>query len=417
MRLLFLADGRSPTARNWIQYWIARGDEVFLASTFPCDPLPGLAGLEAASVAFSGRAVRGADWQSAGKADNQPTRGADWQSAQAGYQPAPRVRDARLISLRQTLRHWLGPLTIPRAAQRFTEIAARVGPDLLHALRIPYEGMLAANAREALRVPLIVSVWGNDFTLHAPSTPLMKHHTRRTMFATDALHADCERDIRLARAWGLDPSKPTLVTPGNGGIRTDIFFPPARPVDEPVIFNPRGFQDYVRNDTFFRAIPLVLKEIPNARFVCARMAGQPEALHWLGKLGIEKSVELLAPRPHAEMAEIYRSAQILVSPSTHDGTPNTLLEGMACGCFPIAGDLESIREWITDGVNGLLVDPGDPSALAGAILRATKNKDLRAQAAGQNGTLIASRAEYARNMARVEEFYRCVVTQYATRNT
>ena len=282
-----------------------------------------------------------------------------------------------------------------------------MGPDLVHALRIPYEGMLAANA--GLRLPLIVSVWGNDFTLHAPSTPLMKHHTRRTMFATDALHADCERDIRLARAWGLDPSKPTLVAPGNGGIRTDIFFPPARPVEEPVIFNPRGFQDYVRNDTFFRAIPLVLKEIPNARFVCARMAGQPEALHWLGKLGIEKSVELLAPRPHAEMAEIYRSAQILVSPSTHDGTPNTLLEGMACGCFPVAGDLESIREWITDGVNGLLVDSGDPSALAEAILRAVKNKDLRAQAAGLNQEIIVERAEFTRNMARAEVFYQKVI--------
>ena len=204
-------------------------------------------------------------------------------------------------------------------------------------------------------------------------------------------------------------SKPTLVAPGNGGIHTDIFFPPARPVEKPVIFNPRGFRAYVRNDTFFRAIPLVLKEIPNARFVCASMAGQAEALNWVSKLGIEKSVELLAPRPHAEMADVYQSAQILVSPSTHDGTPNTLLEGMACGCFPIAGDLESIREWITDGINGLLIDSGDPSSLADAIIKAIKDKDLRAQAAGQNEALIASRAEYARNMARAEEFYQSVV--------
>jgi glycosyltransferase involved in cell wall biosynthesis len=380
MRTLFVADGRSPTARNWIQYWTARGDEVYLASTFPCDPIPHLAGLEIAPVAFSGRGAPSAS--------------------------AP-PRDARLISLRQTIRHWLGPLTLPRAGQRLRGIVERIQPDLIHALRIPYEGMLAANA--GLQVPLIVSVWGNDFTLHAPSTPLMKHHTHWTMLAADALHADCERDIRLAREWGLDPSKPTLVSPGNGGIHTDIFFPPARPVEEPVIFNPRGFRAYVRNDTFFRAIPLVLKQIPNARFICASMAGQAEALNWVNKLGIEKSVELLAPRPHAEMADVYRSAQVIISPSTHDGTPNTLLEGMACGCFPIAGDLESIREWLTDGVNSLLVDSGNPSALAGAIVSAVKNKDLRAQAAGQNETLIASRAEYTRNMARADDFYKKVI--------
>ena len=33
----------------------------------------------------------------------------------------------------------------------------------------------------------------------------------------------------------------------------------------------------------------------------------------------------------------------------HDGTPNTLLEGMACGCLPVAGDLDSIREWLKPG--------------------------------------------------------------------
>lgn len=389
MRLFFVADGRSPTARNWIQHWIARGDEVTLASTFPCDPIPHLATLEVVSAAFS---ARRSDWQS-----DQP---------RSGYQPDLQ-RDARLINLRQTIRHWLGPLTLPRDAKRLRAIVERVQPDLVHALRIPYEGMLAANAQ--LRVPLIVSVWGNDFTLHAPSTPLMRHHTQWMMLAADALHADCERDIRLAREWGLDSSKPTLVTPGNGGIHTDIFHPPARPVEEPVIFNPRGFRAYVRNDTFFQSIPLALKEIPSTKFVCAGMAGQPEAQHWISKLGIEKSVELLAPRPHAQMADVYRSAMILVSPSTHDGTPNTLLEGLACGCFPIAGDLESIREWITDGVNGLLVDSGNPSALAEAIIRAVKSKDLRAQATGLNKEMIANRAEYTRNMAKAELFYRKVI--------
>ncbi len=388
MRILFVADGRSPIARNWIQYWIERGDEVTLASTFACDLLPHLAGLEAAPVAFSGRAARS-----------------------TSAQPA---RDARFIALRNRVRHWLGPLTIPRAAQRLRAVVERVQPELVHALRIPYEGMLAANA--GIRVPLIVSVWGNDFTLHAPSTPLMRHHTHWTMLTADALHADCERDIRLGRDWGFDASKPTLVTPGNGGIHTDIFFPPLNPVEEPVIFNPRGFRAYVRNDTFFRAIPLVLEQVPEAHFVCAGMAGQIEALNWVNKLSIANSVELLAPLPHTDMAEVYRGAQVLVSPSIHDGTPNTLLEGMACGCFPVAGDLESIREWITDGVNGLLVDAGDPSALAGAIVRAIKNKDLRAQAAGQNEALIASRAEYTRNMAKAEQFYRRVVTQYTVRN-
>jgi glycosyltransferase involved in cell wall biosynthesis len=105
------------------------------------------------------------------------------------------------------------------------------------------------------------------------------------------------------------------------------------------------------------------------------------------------------------MADVFRSAAVLVSPSTHDGTPNTLLEGMACGCFPVAGDLESIREWITPGVNGLLVDPSDPDSLAAAILSALDQPGWRAKASEQNRRIIADRAEYSQTMSRAEAFY------------
>jgi len=114
---------------------------------------------------------------------------------------------------------------------------------------------------------------------------------------------------------------------------------------------------------------------------------------------------LLPQVPNVEMANVYRRAQILVSPSIHDGTPNTLLEGMACGCFPIAGDLESIREWITPNENGLLFDSTNPQSIADAIVVAIENKNLRKVAAGLNQEIIATRAEYKHNMQRAEEFY------------
>ena len=83
----------------------------------------------------------------------------------------------------------------------------------------------------------------------------------------------------------------------------------------------------------------------------------------------------------------------------------TLLEGMACGCFPVAGDLESIREWITPNENGLLFDPTNPQSIAESILAAIENKNLRRAAAGLNREIISARAEYGRNMQRAEDFY------------
>ncbi len=385
MNILFVADGRSPTAIQWIRHFTQGGHRVHLVSTFACQPGLDLAGFDVVPVAFSGAKPA----PGAGKASRSPLWGAS------------------TLGLRTALRTWLGPLTITRAADRLREIIKRVQPDLVHAMRIPYEGMLAADA--LTRAPLVVSVWGNDFTLHAPATPLMRHYTRWTMQVAAALHTDCQRDVRLAAEWGFDAAQPTLVMPGNGGIRTEIFFPPQQLPEAPVIFNPRGFRAYVRNDTFFKAIPLVLRERPDARFVCAGMAAEPQVQQWMAELGIARVVDLLPPIPHTAMADHYRAAQVLVSPSTHDGTPNTLLEGMACGCTPVVGNLESIREWISDGQNGLLVDAGDPGAIANGILRALNQPALRAQSAARNAALVTERADYARNMARAEAFYQKVI--------
>ncbi|HUG33981.1 MAG TPA: glycosyltransferase, partial [Anaerolineales bacterium] len=238
MKVLFIVDARSPIALNWIRHFVERGDEIFIASTFPCSvdlPIKRLAIIPVAFSALKKRTQR------------------------------PGSASARSLSLRTTIRQWIGPLTIRSAAQKLRAFIDEVKPDLIHAMRIPYEGMIAASALSGLdtgskttrptRPPgLIVSIWGNDFTLHAPSSPLMRHYTRWTMQVAHAIHADCHRDIRLAKEWGFDTSKPTLVAPGNGGIRTDIFYPPPIPVEEPVILNPRGFRPYVRNDTFFKAI-------------------------------------------------------------------------------------------------------------------------------------------------------------------
>jgi glycosyltransferase involved in cell wall biosynthesis len=393
MRILFVADGRSATALNWMRYFVERGDEVFLASTFACQPGLSLSGLEVVPVAFSRL-----------KSSAAPVPG----GKTASIDPKKRAGlwGASTLQLRTVIRQWLGPLTIPAAAKQLRRTIEHIRPDLVHAMRIPYEGMLAAQAGSS--VPLLVSVWGNDFTLHAPSTPLMRHYTAAALKAASALHADCQRDIRLGKEWGFSSQKPSLVIPGSGGVRGDVFYPPNPSAQRSLVVNPRGFRAYVRNDIFFNAIPLVLKERPDARFACAAMAGETQVLGWIEKLGIGAAVDLLPACAHAEMATLFRSAQVVVSPTLHDGTPNSLLEGMACGCFPVAGDLESIREWIEPEKNGLLVSlttHDAPQALASAILRGLNEPALRNQAAEINAGLIAERAEYTRCMTRAVDFY------------
>jgi glycosyltransferase involved in cell wall biosynthesis len=396
MRVAILADGRSPIAQGWLSALIARDYQVHLLSTFPCTVNLPLVSQHLVPIAFSGLSTDKAGAKSA---------------APGG---------AAAIQLRATARRWLGMATFPMGIRRLRNILGTLEIDLLHALRIPYEGMLAAVASP--QVPLILSVWGNDFTLHARSTPWMRWLTRRAVERANGLHADCQRDLRIAREWGLGENHPTLVAPGSGGLDRTVFWAGeadsdglrselrgqlgALSPDTPIVINPRGFRAYVRNDTFFQAIPHILREFPETKFLAPTMLDEKPAEQWLARLGIEESVILLPRLAAEEMAVLYRRSQVMVSPSEHDGTPNTFLEAIACGCYPVVGDLESLREWVGDGVNGFLIDPASPVALADAVVKALRDPQLRTQASEHNQALIDERAERTRIGEKLDRFYK-----------
>lgn len=397
MRILFLADGRSPIARSWIHGRIEDGHEVHLVSSRAQNepPVDGLASFHSLPLVPQPRRARG---QVAATTVTQ--------------------RSAASLAASAIVLHWVAPWWIGRQAKRFENIVCETRPDLVHALRLPLEGMVALAARgdRTAPVPTAVSIWGNDFTLHAPASPMMAAWTRRALRCVDALHADCERDLRLAARWGFAPgSGPTLVAPGNGGLRADVFHPASPPpdwslrwglpADATVFVNPRGLRGYVRSDTFFKSIPRVLSEIPRAYFLSVGMAGSALAINWVRRLGIEERVRLLPSLTPGQMAELFQGAQASISVTTHDGTPNTLLEAMACGCFPIAGDLASLREWIRDGENGLLVPAGDADALANAVIKASRSGALREHAAQVNARLVAERGEAQAVRPAIRRFY------------
>ena len=394
MRILFIADGRSPTAINWLRYWVETGHRVHLISTFPCDPPEGLVSIHFLPVAFgnfAGGQVR----------------------SNAGTRRRPGL-GGHLRSLLRLLRYYLGPLSLGFYQRGYLRLVAEIHPDLVHALRIPFEGMLAATTPPG--IPLFISTWGNDLTLHARGSFLMARQTRCVLNRADGLITDTQRDIRLGHKWGFLPGKPTLVVPGSGGIRLNELgtspgheeLPEDLP-DGPVIVNPRGQRPgSLRQDIFFQAIPMILEKIPQAVFVCPSLQGDIESERWVDKLGLRSSAKLWPRLNQAQLWTLFQRSQVFVSPSIHDGTPNSLLEAMACGCFPVVGNTESMAEWVKMGVNGLLVDATDAYAIANAVVRAINKPDLRKEAAVYNATLIAERAAYAPNMASVERFYKSV---------
>jgi hypothetical protein len=109
------------------------------------------------------------------------------------------------------LRYILGPLSLVYRKREFRSIVSQIAPEIVHALRIPFEGMLASALTS--EQPLVVSIWGNDLSLHAVGSKWMSALTRVTLRLTDGLIADAARDIHN----GVMPGKPTLVVPDPAG--------------------------------------------------------------------------------------------------------------------------------------------------------------------------------------------------------
>jgi colanic acid/amylovoran biosynthesis glycosyltransferase len=103
--------------------------------------------------------------------------------------------------------------------------------------------------------------------------------------------------------------------------------------------------------------------------------------------GVAHRVRLLGARSSKDVRAVLADARVFVLPSVRlasgrmEGIPVALMEAMASGVPVVASRLSGIPELVEDGVTGLLVAPGDPSALAAAVARLLEDDLLAAELA------------------------------------
>ncbi|NTV29676.1 MAG: glycosyltransferase family 4 protein [Candidatus Omnitrophica bacterium] len=158
-------------------------------------------------------------------------------------------------------------------------------------------------------------------------------------------------------------------------------------------------------DRLVKASALVVREIPEARFVLCG-DGQ-EALRLKGlvaELSLERSFEF-RPWTNDVRSEMARY-DIYVMPSLREGLGITLLEAMSIGCPVVASDIEGIRDVIENGVDGILVDTADPKALARAIVGLCRDPQAAAGLGRRGFEKVRERFDVRREATRLREIYR-----------
>ena len=136
-------------------------------------------------------------------------------------------------------------------------------------------------------------------------------------------------------------------------------------------FEPRKGQDVLleaialldgSSPSFFRMAGRVLDKVFFARLQTAA-AGLP-------------NVALLNALDHAAAMALLHEADVLISPSRDETMPVVILEAMGAGKAVITTDVGGVREWIHNELNGLVVPPENPEALAAAVARCAKDREL-----------------------------------------
>lgn len=142
----------------------------------------------------------------------------------------------------------------------------------------------------------------------------------------------------------------------------------------------RNLEPIYDNATALRAFKIVLLQYPHASLTIAGSGPENQRLHQLAnELGVDGAVHFVGRLDRDAMANLYRSADIMLNPSVTDNMPNSVLESMASGVPVVSTNVGGIPYMVQSGVTALLVPPKEPTAMASAILELLNNPLFWAQ--------------------------------------
>jgi glycosyltransferase involved in cell wall biosynthesis len=157
------------------------------------------------------------------------------------------------------------------------------------------------------------------------------------------------------------------------------------PADRLITFVARNLEPYRGYHTLVRALPKILAARPDVKVVMVggddvsygpRLANNTWKNLFLREIeGKYDASRVLTPGPvpYATYLQLLQRSDCHVYLSYPFVASWSLREALACGCALVAGDVEPVREFVTDGVNGLLTPTLDPAKLADCVLSLLEN--------------------------------------------
>jgi len=259
-------------------------------------------------------------------------------------------------------------------------------------------GMLMLLVPEIRKLPSVVSLRGSDVPgydqdnlilrcMHfilSPATRYIWRRARKVLANSEELRRLAER-VPTGRSIGVI----------RNGVDLDMFEPCRRAE----VAHKAGTAP-LRIATVARLIPRkglehLLNAVEELRDPCIQLSIYGAGSHaeqlkdLVVALGLQNQVNFAGFKDRAQLPNAYQTADIFVLPSVSESCSMALLEAMASGLPVIATSVGGNVELVANGVNGFLVPPADPAALAGAIRRMASDPARRSEMGVQSRRLAS----------------------------
>jgi glycosyltransferase involved in cell wall biosynthesis len=221
------------------------------------------------------------------------------------------------------------------------------------------------------RVPVIVA---HEHTWSFEGRPLRRFVDREVIGRGSTVFVAVSRDDqrKMIEIEGVNPEKILHVPngiaapppPSGADVRSELGIPPGVPLIGTVsVLRPQKALD-----VFVRASAELLREDPDLRVLLAGDGPlKGELTELVHSLGVQD--RLLMPGYRSDASDVIAALDVAISSSAFEGSPLAVMEYMESARPIVATRVGGVPDLIEDGVHGLLVDPGDDTALAAAIRR------------------------------------------------
>jgi len=237
-------------------------------------------------------------------------------------------------------------------------------------------GEIRSNLNQGLRLMLIPKIIFHLYNQYAITKPFVQ--------ASDMVIAiSKELTESFPKDYGISPAKVRTVY---NGIDTERFKPTESKIKGSykgkriiltvsVLHKQKGVQYLIE------AMKNVSEKFSNVHLVVVGDGPYRKELEALArKLGVEGRVTFAGKRSNEEVKDYYNACEVFAIPTVRvEGLPLIELESMACGKPVVASNIGGIPTVIEDGVNGILVPPGDGKKLSAQLIRVLGDAKLAAR--------------------------------------